>query len=859
MFFKKIKLNWLFKHKKLIFGVLALLILSVGFWYSFWALSLTNPSANPPTGGGAFKMASGGSSNTLAAYYVSSTASFAFSKTWTTSDDFLAATSSPSVIISSGMWLKDNQLSLLSNFGTGIDGAVTISGATNLNTWNHSGRTCADGGDAVSYSVTALTSNTATLSASPSSGCLNLWDELLLINLQGYGSSYTNVGNYEHLRVKSVNGAVVTFFPDKTKYYGNGASDDTNIGTATSNQRVMLMRLPNYTSATVSNGVSLTASAWNGVKNGILAFKTNSTALISGSLNVNTLGYRGGVEACATGGPGYAGESYCYNPGGGNGGNVYGGAGSAGTCGGGGGGAAPDYETYTSGGAGSAIGGAGGGAGGGFASSGSGGSAGYGTRTDGSTSQASGAGTSGRGWHDQWDDWYYYSGSGGMGGTYGVADLSKLIFGSGGGGAGNEGVCSNQYGGYGAGIVYLTGQTVTVSGSILSNGASGSCDGGACGGNSSGGSVLLKGSAVTLGSNLVQATGPGGSANSAGRIAVGGSVSGTTNPTYTSVSGALSYYPSGESSWTSEMVSLGGGSKFKPSILNSAWVLDGTDNIAPKIQLQGSDSVAFAGEQTCYPAGCSSYWQDGGTYDINNSVNLNISSQVTQVFNYWKVKVIIDTGSNLSDTPLLSDIKIESTQSVVPNPSLGIGRQPSYVLDVVSAGTTTARFGTASGDALTIGGGTGKLTVGTVDPVYEINGEKYATYVPGMIGQREEFSGTLKLPITNYQLPMKYSIDFDNLEKGSDLWLFRKIVDFGGKDWQFLSVLVSPKFSGRVWYEKNPSANQLVFYASPTENWKLEIGNSQPEISFRLSAPRFDWRSWGNLNHDQSLTGFKIK
>ena len=209
---------------------------------------------------------------------------------------------------------------------------------------------------------------------------------------------------------------------------------------------------------------------------------------------------------------------------------------------------------------------------------------------------------------------------------------------------------------------------------------------------------------------------------------------------------------------------------------------------------------------------------------------------------------------NVSSSSVTDTIYVSSTGNV------GIGTlTPSYKLDVVSGGSSTARLGSSGIDQVTIGGGTGKLNVGTIDPVYEINGEKYATYVPGMIGQREEFSGTLKLPITNYQLPMKYSIDFDNLEKGSDLWLFRKIVDFGGKDWQFLSVLVSPKFSGRVWYEKNPSANQLVFYASPTENWKLEIGNSQPEISFRLSAPRFDWRSWGNLNHDQSLTGFKIK
>src|SRR3990170_8742769 len=59
------------------------------------------------------------------------------------------------------------------NLGTGGDGSITISSDTNINTTNSiSGRACTDGGDAVNYSVTALTSTTATLESSPSAGCL---------------------------------------------------------------------------------------------------------------------------------------------------------------------------------------------------------------------------------------------------------------------------------------------------------------------------------------------------------------------------------------------------------------------------------------------------------------------------------------------------------------------------------------------------------------------------------------------------------------------------------------------------------------------------------------------------------------
>ena len=44
---------------------------------------------------------------------------------------------------------------------------------------------------------------------------------------------------------------------------------------------------------------------------------------------------------------------------------------------------------------------------------------------------------------------------------------------------------------------------------------------------------------------------------------------------------------------------------------------------------------------------------------------------------------------------------------------------------------------------VTVAGGTGKIDVGTVDPPYTINGEKYATYMSGMVGVKEEVTGIL--------------------------------------------------------------------------------------------------------------------
>jgi hypothetical protein len=69
--------------------------------------------------------------------------------------------------------------------GTGADGSVTFSASTNLNETNSGTRTCTDGGDAVSYSVTTLNSTSAVLEQNPAAGCLNVGDEVLVINLRG--------------------------------------------------------------------------------------------------------------------------------------------------------------------------------------------------------------------------------------------------------------------------------------------------------------------------------------------------------------------------------------------------------------------------------------------------------------------------------------------------------------------------------------------------------------------------------------------------------------------------------------------------------------------------------------------------
>ena len=136
--------------------------------------------------------------------------------------------------------------------------------------------------------------------------------------------------------------------------------------------------------------------------------------------------------------------------------------------------------------------------------------------------------------------------------------------------------------------------------------------------------------------------------------------------------------------------------------------------------------------------------------------------------------------------------------------------------------------------------GVDKLDANTIDPVYDIGGIKYATYVPSMAGGvKEEVTGTI-------MLNSDYTMDFKNLEIGSDLWLFYQITDFGS-DMENLQVFLTPGFNGNVWYEKNPDESTLTI-----------SGSSDGEVSYRFTASRFDWSKWSNYYEGNSSQGMIV-
>ncbi len=201
------------------------------------------------------------------------------------------------------------------------------------------------------------------------------------------------------------------------------------------------------------------------------------------------------------------------------------------------------------------------------------------------------------------------------------------------------------------------------------------------------------------------------------------------------------------------------------------------------------------------------------------------------------------TGTNLTYFPV-------SGNSYVNNGSnFGIGTTtPGYKIDVVSGGATTARFGTASSDTVVVGGGAGKVTAGTYDPPYTINGEQFATYNPGMTGQKEGTAGTVTLKKGSGDQTAGYTatLDFGGAAKGSDLWLFANVTNLP-KHFDGLVVSLTPSFDGTAWYEKDATKDRLIIHAVPS---KSAMGAVSFEVSYQLTAPRFDSASWSNIRTD---------
>lgn len=166
-------------------------------------------------------------------------------------------------------------------FGTGIDGDISVSADTNINTATiSSSRSCAD---AKSYTVVKFDSDTVVqVNEGVSEACVKTGDEVLIIGLSGTETNVETVGNYETFIVASVAGDKITLATAKTKAFGNKA---------------IVQRVPHYGNVSIAAGKSMFPSAWDGNSGGVVFFRATGKVNVEGTIHADGMGYRGGAAA----------------------------------------------------------------------------------------------------------------------------------------------------------------------------------------------------------------------------------------------------------------------------------------------------------------------------------------------------------------------------------------------------------------------------------------------------------------------------------------------------------------------------------------------------------------------------------
>lgn len=186
------------------------------------------------------------------------------------------------------------------------DGSCNVaSGTINLNSQSCSGRATADAIAFSSVQNNLAGTNSVVLSTTPTGLAVN--DQVLIINLQGTSSDYSNVGQYEIQTIAQIDNTTKTLiFYQKLQNTYNGST-----------QKIMIQRLPHYSSVNVSSGAVLTANAWNNTLYGVLAFTSIGAVTISGTLDMTGKGFLGGAGTIASNNGiylGYPGTSYAGAP-----------------------------------------------------------------------------------------------------------------------------------------------------------------------------------------------------------------------------------------------------------------------------------------------------------------------------------------------------------------------------------------------------------------------------------------------------------------------------------------------------------------------------------------------------------------
>ena len=165
---------------------------------------------------------------------------------------------------------------------------------------------------------------------------------------------------------------------------------------------------------------------------------------------------------------------------------------------------------------------------------------------------------------------------------------------------------------------------------------------------------------------------------------------------------------------------------------------------------------------------------------------------------------------------------------------IGIGTtNPATALHVNGSLTVTNGDLLMPGRQITVN----KLNVSTIDPLYSIYGTNYASFAASIVGGvKEEVTGKInvnKKVGTEYE----YVINFDTVKKGSDLWVWRQVIDFN-KDGVEAQITPYGKFANTYY---NILGNKIIIRA-----------DRPAEVSYRFIGKRFDWKQWPTIPINQT-------
>jgi hypothetical protein len=328
----------------------------------------------------------------------------------------------------------------------------------------------------------------------------------------------------------------------------------------------------------------------------------------------------------------------------------------------------------------------------------------------------------------------------------------------------------------------------------------------------------------------------------------------------------------------------------------------------------GTSTASFA---TMYVSGTSTLAATTGKVIIGGagpSLKLDVIGQgqltdtlsATKYYDYNDPTYYIDPANTGTSLKFAGAVQSDGTGINYMNGQLAVGTTNPGTHRLYVSGTSwfnnqvtiNGNLTMNASSSITLSGGNigsiGKITVQTIDPLYEIDGKKYATYTSSIAGGvKEEFVGRGQLTLQNSKsetlnskqcqnsniktqnslensdlencleiqnlsaLPTgqaggrqgsklgfggteyQYVIDFSNIERGSDLWLWYQAVDFGKDNVQAITT----PYGTTVGVGYIISGKTIKFFADePTE------------FSYRLIGNRHDWKEWPTYSKDQKET-----